>query len=113
MALRKALQDLNNAVKDLMSLHVQTYTGKVDSTAQLRNSPFDDIRTTLSGDSSSTNIKVNLVLETLIKFDGDSYNFIDTNSAPPESVLKLHKDAVDSGIQTRMGLMEFVSDVFK
>lgn len=109
MTLRKALDDLNKAVEDLTSLHVQTFTGSIDFTDA--GSSFDNVRTTIQ--SAENTAKVTLVAESLIKFDGDSFNFMaDKEAGIPASALELHKACVDAGIKTRQGLLQMVKGIF-
>ncbi|MGD2118501.1 MAG: hypothetical protein PVG66_09090 [Chromatiales bacterium] len=113
MALKEALQTLNNAVKDLTSLHVQTYSGTVSFKDRGDNETFDNLRDKLSkgkGPDDSA-VDVQLKLETLVKFDGDSYNFVAKENVSDE-LFKLHKDAIDSGLKTRLGLMEMMKNLF-
>lgn len=108
MGLKSALQALNNAVTDLTSLHVQTFTGTV--TADVENKSFADIRQLVK--DAKTNGEVKLVAETLAQFDGDSYNFVkeDLASVPPIA-LEVHQNAVKSGVETRMGLLTLFKDL--
>ncbi len=103
MALRDALKKLNEAVQDLTSLHVQTFTGEITSTLT-GNEKFDDIRKLIK--TAKTKGEIKLVAETLAQFDGDSYNFVkeDLDDVPPMA-LDVHKNAVKSGIDTRLGLL--------
>lgn len=109
MALKDALVDLNNIIEDLTSLHVQTFTGKVDFTAA--GNGIADIEAAI--DAASTAADITLVAESMYKFDGDSYNFV-TNSEGgiPASALELHKASVEGGVATRQGLMQLVKGIF-
>jgi len=109
MALRDALQKLNDAVKDLTSLHVQTFSGELTldiSGAQ----DFTELKALL--EKAKADGKIMLVAETLAQFDGDSYNFVkqDLNEVPPVA-LEVHENAVQSGIETRMGLLTLFKDL--
>ena len=109
MGLKTALEALNNMIDDLTSLHVQTFTGKVDFTDS--NKSFDNIRTAIEG--AKNNKTVTLVAESLYKFDGDSYNFVTNQEGGiPASALELHKASVEGGIKTRQGLMQVVKGIF-
>lgn len=116
--LREALIDLNGAVKDLTSLHVQTYTGKIEMQVQNddRGRTFDDINDAITEglkvDPDTQKTKIKLVAESLYKFDGDSYNFI-TDDTISSSAIELHKTAVEGGIKTRQSLMEIGKSIFK
>ncbi len=107
MALKEAIQSLNEAVKDLTSLHVQTFTGELKSEIT-GSEKFEDIRKLIKDAKTSGEIK--LVAETLAQFDGDSYNFVKQNLDDiPPIALDVHTNAVSSGIETRLGLL----DLFK
>jgi hypothetical protein len=123
MSIKSTLKALDSAIDDLTSLHVQTYTGKINWAEAWKEAPKDTdaepqtltSKKTFEGfsDQLAANANVSLVADTLIKFDGDSYNFIAEDATSTESALALHKDAVEAGINTRLGLMELVRDVFK
>ena len=109
MALKDALQKLNDAVKDLTSLHVQTFSGELNldiSGAQ----DFTELKKLL--ETAKANGKIKLIAETLAQFDGDSYNFVkqDLKEIPPVA-LEIHQNAVQSGIETRLGLLTLFKDL--
>jgi len=109
MSLKDALTKINDAITDLSSLHVQTFTGKVDFTA---NGSYDDIKTAVN--NAVADQSISLVAESLYKFDGDSYNFLtNAEGGIPASAMELHKAAVEGGIKTRQGLAELVKGVFE
>lgn len=104
MALKDALQKLNEAVSDLTSLHVQTYTGELNTEIN-GSEKFEDIRKLIK--AAKTKGEIKLVAETLAQFDGDSYNFVKQNlDEVPQIALEVHRNAVQSGIDTRLGLLE-------
>ncbi len=108
MALKAALSALNEAIQDLSSLHVQTFTGKVDFTEAANHG---EIKSAV--DSAVKTSKIKLVAESLYKFDGDSYNFLTNDEGGiPASALELHKSAVEGGIKTRQALAELVKGAF-
>ncbi|MGZ2369242.1 hypothetical protein ACXR6G_05620 [Ancylomarina sp. YFZ004] len=110
MGLKSALSKLDDAVKDLTSLHVQTYSGEVNSTIDGSQS-YDDIRQLVK--TAVSEGKITLVAETLAQFDGDSYNFIKQELDDiPQLALEVHKNAVQSGIDTRLGLLTLFKDIF-
>ncbi len=123
MSIKSALRALDSAIDDLTSLHVQTYSGSIkwaeawkEAAKKTESEPgtVTSMRTFEGfSDQLASDAKVSLVADTLIKFDGDSYNFIAQDATSTESALTLHKDAVEAGINTRLGLMELVRDVFK
>lgn len=111
MALKDALKSLNEAVKDLTSLHVQTFTGSLKVDIDKSNG-FDELKKLIETQSASGEVK--LVAESLVKFDGDSYNFItsDIQNAPPQA-LDIHQNAVTSGLNNRLALLELFQDLIK
>ncbi|VUD40414.1 hypothetical protein TDB9533_00201 [Thalassocella blandensis] len=109
MALKNALSEINDLITDLSSLHVQTFTGKVDLTAT--NGNYNNIKDAV--DSAIANSSIKLVAESLYKFDGDSYNFLtNEDGGIPASAMELHKSAVEGGIKTRKALAELVTGIF-
>ena len=109
MGLKDALDNLNKAIDDLTSLHVQTFTGKVTFTKEGKT--FNDVRTAI--ETAQGTIQITLVAESMFKFDGDSYNFVTSQEGGiPSSTLELHKASIDSGIKTRQGLMQMVKGIF-
>lgn len=108
MALKDALKKLNEAVTDLSSLHVQTYTGSLQTPIE-EQADFSTVRDAVK--KARTDGDIVLVAEAYYQFDGDSYNFL-TRDEVPSSALELHHAAVEAGLATRRGLMELVRGVF-
>ena len=101
--IKNALEKLNEAVKDLTSLHVQTYSGEVGITVNSDNG-YKSIKEQI--DKSRADGNLDLVAETLAQFDGDSYNFVKKDLDDiPAVTLEVHKNAVKAGIETRIGLL--------
>lgn len=111
MALKDALKKLNDAVKDLTSLHVQTFTGTLDLEVP-QDGGFDKLKDKLK--KAKTDGNVSLVAESLFKFDGDSYNFI-TNQADdvPDKAFVVHQSAINSGLETRRSLLNLFKNLIK
>lgn len=108
MSLKDALTKINTTITDLSSLHVQTFTGKVNFTG---TGKYEDIKSAV--DAAVGDKSITLVAESLYKFDGDSYNFLTNEEGGiPTSAMELHKAAVEGGIKTRQGLAELVKGVF-
>ena len=107
--LKEAIETLRDAVDDLTSLHVQTYTGVIDFTSQ-DGVGFDNLREKVLTAEAKEKLNVHLAYETLIKFDGDSYNFVNQDQVS-DKVAKVHKDAVEAGIKTRLGLLELAKEI--
>lgn len=113
MGLKSALEKLDNAIEDLTSLHVQTFTGKLDITIE-GNETYKDLRTAVEEKKNDVNGGLILVSETLAQFDGDSYNFVKQDlDSVPQVALEVHKNAVKAGIETRLGLLGLFKDIFK
>lgn len=111
MGLKKALQALDNAVKDLTSLHVQTYTGNIKATVTGEEG-FNTVRETVQ--KAETDGEIELVAETLAQFDGDSFNFVKQDmDNVPKLALEVHKNAVANGVETRLGLLNLFKDLLK
>lgn len=102
--LTDAIASIGDKIEDLSELRVQTVTG--DVTAVLSSNSLSDLEDLLKPDGDDVAAaKLHLVLDTTIKFDGDSLNFIDVNRATPDLVA-LHKEAVAAGLTHRRGLVE-------
>lgn len=113
MGLKAALEKLDDAIEDLTSLHVQTFTGSLNVTIN-GNEGYTDLRTAVEAQKNDVNGGLVLVSETLAQFDGDSYNFVKQDLASvPQVALEVHKNAVKAGIETRLGLLGLFKDIFK
>ncbi|MBT3241902.1 MAG: hypothetical protein HN352_02055 [Bacteroidetes bacterium] len=109
MALKDALEKLDAAVKDLTSLHVQTFTGTLSSKVDAEKG-FANIEETVK--AAKTNGDIKLVAEALVKFDGDSYNFVTNDSAnAPLRAFEVHKSAVETGLNNRMALLNMFKGI--
>ncbi|MCX2980717.1 hypothetical protein EYC98_07475 [Halieaceae bacterium IMCC14734] len=112
MSIRAAFKKVGDAIDDLSSLHVQTYTGSVsvdlDSLPDDVNG-MDRVRDAVKAARAAGTIS--LVAEAFFQFDGDSYNFLSSEDVSP-SALAMHTAAVESGLETRLGLAELVKGVF-
>ena len=98
MGLREALGKVNDVVRDLTSLHVQTYTGKVEFDLDaISQRGFDSVREAVEAAAAADGSKVTLVAEAYYHFDGDSYNFL-TSDDITAGALDIHKAAVEAGI---------------
>lgn len=107
MPLGDALKNLKNAVTDLSSLHIQTYSGTLNF--QVSDANYETIKTAVKQAAEGDNAAITLVAETLLQFDGDSYNFIATGA--DTNILQAHKDAVEAGLKTRQGLVDAFKDI--
>lgn len=106
MSLQKALGELEEAVKDLTSLHVQTYSGRIDLELE-GDKKFDDLRSKIENVESESS-DLNLVAESLLRFDGDSQNFVAEDA--PSNLREVHNEAVQSGLEARRSIIELFKD---
>ncbi len=110
MSLNSALSRLNDAIKDLTSLHVQTFTGTLDLEISAERN-FDTLKAQLN--KAKTDGNVRLVAESLIKFDGDSYSFVTKEADDvPNNAFEVHQNAVKSGLETRQALLALFKGIF-
>ena len=110
--LKDALTKLDDTVKDLTSLHVQTYQGRVEiDLDKIKEKGFDSVRAAVTAAAADPKGKLQLVAEAYCQFDGDSYNFL-TSDDITDGALEIHKAAVEAGIKTRQGLMELFKGIF-
>lgn len=110
--LKKALSDLNDAIKDVTSLHVQTFSGDLNLTID-NDKGYKALKEEIESEKNKKDGTIVLVAETLAQFDGDSYNFVKKDLDDiPEIALEVHKNAVKAGIETRIGLLELFKGVF-
>jgi len=111
MSLKSAINELNKAVKDLTSLHVQTFTGTLNLDVSEQDT-FVTLKEQLK--TAKTNKDVTLVAESLIKFDGDTYNFIakDLEDVPPQCY-DVHQKAVLAGLESRRALLVLFKDLLQ
>jgi len=112
MSIRNAFTKIGNAISDLSSLHVQTYTGSV--TVDMDNlganeHGMDKVRDAVATANAAGDIT--LVAEAYYQFDGDSYNFLTSDDVSTKA-LEMHTAAVEAGLKTRRGLAELVKGVF-
>ena len=125
MSIKNALRKLDEAIDDLSSLHVQTFSGTVKWSST--SDPASDPGSAPGGSASTGTLRtlktfegfadkpasyedVSLVAETLMKFDGDSYSFLASETA--EAAMQLHKNAVEAGINTRLGIAKMLREAF-
>lgn len=94
-----ALEGLKDAVGDLASLEVQTYTGSITVNADGKLGDFEDFLK-----KGTTSGKLKLAAATKMNFDGDTINLV-PDGAFPAHVQKVHDAAVKAGIETRHGLL--------
>lgn len=106
MALADAIQKMLEAIKDWSQLEVATFTGDVKSVvagdAKGQMIAWD----TLSSKASQGTVQ--LVAATLVKVDGDFYQY-QTNAQIDrrDELLSAHTDAVNSSVAARKAILEF------
>lgn len=100
----KIAATINDAIGDLATLSVETYTGNIqnivnnDKSAIKWESMLTDAVVAMEGGEGSANVK--LVLATHINIDGDAQNFI-AEGAIPSYILETHASAVKNGSEFR------------
>ena len=106
-SLESALSTLKDAVADLTSLEVQTYTGDLDVVIKewkgITN--FEEI---LKNVKAKGNLKLKYV--TKINFDGDGFVLV-PETAPPDHIQEAHNAALKAGQDARIGLLSLFSEV--
>lgn len=108
MSLKSALEKIKTEIDDLMSLEVQTYTGDIQAMVTGEDiSNFDTIleKAVTEGDS-----KVQLVLHTKVKLDGDTTIYFQKGEIP-EHALATHTAALKAGTETRQGILTLFKDL--
>ena len=111
MALRDAVNKINEVIADLSSLHVQTYTGSITVDLDNLGDEHGMNRVRDAVKAARADGTVTLVAEAYYQFDGDSYNFLTSDDVPTRA-LEMHTAAVEAGINTRRALVELVKGVF-
>ncbi|MAZ89704.1 MAG: hypothetical protein CL693_18880 [Cellvibrionaceae bacterium] len=113
MSFKDVVNSLSNAVGDLSSLSVETYTGKI--TADIKGSDGQgviDWEKLVNEAKKDAGGVVNLKLASKFNVDGDATLFI-AEGEIPNDVRVAHDSAVHAGQAVRADLMELVSDSIK
>jgi hypothetical protein len=110
MSLQQAFENLKNAIGDLSSLDVISYSGTLSAAIQA-----DDQGNIIDWDKLVTEAKkeegkVSLKLASHFKFDGDATLFSSSGDIPV-SLRSAHNEAVKAGQQIRKDLFELFSGV--
>ena len=107
MSLKKAFDQLKNAVGDLTSIEVQTYVGEIDVVVDgvTGSTSFEDSLKNAKQDG-----KIALSLVTKINFDGDGLVLV-PSSAPADYIQEAHDAALLAGNDVRQGLIALFGDV--
>ncbi|AKF86837.1 hypothetical protein SAMN05443572_102609 [Myxococcus fulvus] len=118
MGLKQAIEKLNTAVDDLVTLEVITYTGDVkhiiNTTGGKPTIDWDNLTTSSVG-SATTQATIKLVAATQVKFDGDMKLFqTDQQDIPRlQELLDLHRKSVETSIAARKSVVDFFGDLLK
>lgn len=113
MALKDIIKSVGDAVGDLSSLTVETYTGSI--TADIKGADgkgtidFDKLITVAKDDANGT---VNLKLASKYLVDGDAVLFV-ADGEIPDDLRSAHDNAVTAGQQVRSDIMDLFSDTLK
>ncbi len=100
MSLKSALNELSNAVKDLATLEVSTYTGTLEQAVDPQTGE-------LNWDAFKPKGDLTLVASTRVNADYDTVNFraSDTDGEKLQELLQLHKTAVESAQNGRLAII--------
>lgn len=109
MALQDAFNELKEKVVDLTSLHVQTYTGTINLGVNHESERWTALEDALKNPKPDSNVR--LAMETMIRFDGDAYNFVSDNNT--DLLRRTHLDAVQAGLDTRRAIIELATNLFE
>lgn len=93
---------LSEAVGDLASLSVETYTGELEVIVSEDNKSlkWDSMLATARSEDQSVKGKLKLALATHVKIDGDSINFI-AEEGVTSALIETHASAVKNGSEFR------------
>lgn len=93
---------INEAIGDLASLSVETYTGELEVIvdADKNTLKWDSMLATARSSDDNVKGKLKLVLATHVKIDGDSINFI-AETGVTEALIETHSSAVKNGSEFR------------
>lgn len=117
--LRNALRKLGEAIEDLSELHVRTMSGSINVTTGTEDTDSDGGAGEEDGDSGKVDMSamkalaenqdVEIVADTVIKFDGDAYHFI--NDDAPKTLTDAHQKAVETSMNSRRAIVEMFKDI--
>jgi hypothetical protein len=93
---------IGEAVGDLASLSVETYTGDLEVIVDTTTNKikYDSMMATARSNEAAVKGKLKLALATHIKIDGDSVNFI-SETGVTEALIQTHASAVKNGSEFR------------
>lgn len=113
MAFKDVVNNLKNAVGDLSSLTVETYTGSITADIQgAEGQGVIDWTKLVNKAKEEAGGTVHLKLASKFNFDGDATLFIAEGEMPPD-LRSAHDSAVLAGQEVRADLMELLSDSIK
>ena len=107
MGLSEAFAKLGEAIGDLSSLDVQSFTGTLDATVQGEGGNIIDWKKLVAAAKAEGNIS--LVLASHFNFDGDATLFAASGEISAD-LQAAHDEAVMAGQQIRQDLFEFIAD---
>ena len=102
-----ALKSLKDAVCDLTSLEVQTYTGDLNVAVD-SDRPLTDFEEILKQVKASGTLKLAYV--TKISFDGDGIVLV-PETAAADHIQQAHSAAIKAGQEVRQGLITLFSEL--
>lgn len=112
---------IKEAVKDMSSLEVQTFTGTikgfVKAPTSTSASKADKVSVIdwkkLLGTANAGGSEIELAAVTLIKFDGDTQLFLSNSPTVAPNVIESHQRAVESAQQVRSAVVDLFKDLIK
>jgi len=107
--LKTALQGIKDAVVDLATLEVATYTGDLSATAT-DAAKWTSFTTAIKGDDLTVGGTFQLRLYTYISADGDA-RLYRSSDEPSAALVAAHESAVKAGIETRASIVALFKDV--
>ncbi len=107
--LKSALEGIKDAVVDLSTLEVSTYTGDLSATAA-DNAKWKSFASAIKGDDQTVGGTFQLRLYTFISPDGDA-RLYRSSDEPSAALVAAHESAVKAGIETRASIVALFKDL--
>jgi hypothetical protein len=101
VSFEKAYEKLENAVKDLTTLTVRTFSADLTAVVSGPGVDFDKLV-----EKAQTDGKVSLEMQTEIMLDSDTDMVIGKDVA--ESVRSMHRDAVEAAQRSRQAMLDLI-----
>ncbi len=102
---KSAMQGIATAVKDLTSLDVVTFQGRVDLQGQSSVPDFDTVMSKVMG---NTNVNAKVLASTQMKLDGDIVAFFDEDITAEQK--QAHAELIKIASDSRAATVQFIKD---